>query len=261
MNSSLLQEFKLDWSLSGKAPRTAETYVSYLADYFGGNWSLGLADAKRWLLSTEHASVRRKRAQALKAFASWCSRSGISGMEWAKEVPLNSEKVTPQETATNDNYLDALKVLTTTRNRAVVEVLWSCGLRRSELARLQVSDVDLTGSHVVVRQSKTGKPRIAPLSPAARKSLRRLIGNRTDGSLFGMSSNAIRLMLQHNGLPSSHAWRRGWAVHALRNGVSEASVRAAAGWTSGAMVARYTSALSGELAVAEFARTWRSATA
>ena len=50
-------------------------------------------------------------------------------------------------------------------------------------------------------------------------------------------------------------WRRGWAVQALRNGVSETSVRAAAGWSSGAMVARYTRALSGELAVEEFRRS------
>ena len=56
--------------------------------------------------------------------------------------------------------------------------------------------------------------------------------------------------------PTVHAWRRGWAVQALGNGVSETSVRAAAGWFSGAMVARYTSALSGELAVAEFERCW-----
>lgn len=258
MDSELLQEFKLDWSLSGKAPRTAEMYVGYLSDFFCGEWSATLADAKKWLLSTEHLSVRRKRAQALRAFSGWCLRSGVSGMEWAREVPLSADKVVPQETATADDYKMALKVLKCQRNCAVIEVLWSCGLRRSELARLQVSDVDLAGSFLVVRQSKTGKPRIAPLSPAAKKSIRRLLGTRADGSLFGMSSNAIRLMLQHNHLPSSHAWRRGWAVEALRSGVSEASVRAAAGWVSGAMVARYTSALSGELAVAEFARTWQT---
>ena len=45
-------------------------------------------------------------------------------------------------------------------------------------------------------------------------------------------------------------------MRALRSGVSEASVRAAAGWSSGAMVARYTRALSGELAVDEFQRVW-----
>jgi integrase len=257
MNTDLLQEFKLDWSLSGKAPRTAELYVGYLTEFFGGEWSPTLADAKVWLLSTEHLSVRRKRAQALRAYSRWCLRGGITGMEWAREVPLSADRVVPQETATTVDYLAALRVLRCPRNRAVVEVLWSCGLRRSELARLQLSDVDLAGSFIVVRQSKSGKPRIAPLSPTAKRSIRKLIGNRTDGSLFGMSSNAIRLMLQHNRLPSSHAWRRGWAVQALRSGVSEASVRAAAGWASGAMVARYTSALSGELAVEEFTRTWQ----
>ena len=58
------------------------------------------------------------------------------------------------------------------------------------------------------------------------------------------------------GAPSAHAWRRGWAVQALRSGVSETSVRAAAGLSSGAMVARYTSALSEELAIDEFQRCW-----
>jgi len=42
--------------------------------------------------------------------------------------------------------------------------------------------------------------------------------------------------------PTAHDWRRGGPVRALRSGVSETSVRAAAAWSSGAMVARYTSA-------------------
>ena len=41
-----------------------------------------------------------------------------------------------------------------------------------------------------------------------------------------------------------------------RSGVSETSERAAAGWSSGTIVARYTRALSGELAVEEFQRSW-----
>ena len=109
---------------------------------------------------------------------------------------------------------------------------------------------------LVVRTSKTGKPRIAPLSPSARHAVRKHIGGRTQGSLFGMTTNAIGLCLLRLGAPSAHAWRRGWAVQALRNGVSETSVRAAAGWSSGAMVSRYTSALSEELAVEEFQRSF-----
>ena len=72
-----------------------------------------------------------------------------------------------------------------------------------------------------------------------------------------MTGNAIRLRLARLDAPSAHAWRRGWAVRALRAGVSETSVKAAAGWSSGAMVSRYTRTLSGEIALEEFYRSWR----
>ena len=39
---------------------------------------------------------------------------------------------------------------------------------------------------------------------------------------------------------------RDWAVRALGNGISETSVCAAAGWTSGAMMERHNSAMSKE---------------
>jgi len=256
MDISLIDDFKVDWGLSGKSSRTASLYAGYLEAFLRDGGGVSLAAAKAWLLSTSHVSVRRKRAQALRAFASWCCRNGFQGMEWARDIPLSAEKVVPQLTVSAEDYQNALKKVRTLRNRIVIEMLWSCGLRRSELARLQISDVDFAGGFIVIRHSKTGQPRIAPLSPSARKCLRRFLMKRDEGSLLGMSSNAIRLMLQKHGLPSSHAWRRGWAVHSLRGGVSEASVRAAAGWSSGAMVARYTKALSGELAMAEFARVW-----
>ena len=71
-----------------------------------------------------------------------------------------------------------------------------------------------------------------------------------------MTSNAVRQLLRRLEAPSAQAWRRGWAEQALRNGVSKTSVRAAADWSSGAMVERYTRALSGELAVEEFQKSW-----
>ena len=41
--------------------------------------------------------------------------------------------------------------------------------------------------------------------------------------------------------------------------MSETSLKSAAGWSSGAMVSRYTSALSGELALDEFQASWARA--
>ena len=256
VDKSLLGEFRLDWLLAGKAEQTVNNYVSGLTLLLERFPEPSLADVKTWLASIESIVSRRKRGQAVRAVGQWAESNGYDVFPWWVRVPLAREIKRPQETATEKDYLTALHAARTLRDKALVEVLWSCGLRRSEITRLEVSDVNFSEGFLIVRTSKTGKPRIAPLSPSARHALRKHIGKRSEGSLFGMTTNAIRLCLQRLGAPSAHAWRRGWTVQALRSGVSETSVRAAAGWSSGAMVARYTRALSGELAVEEFQRSW-----
>lgn len=49
------------------------------------------------------------------------------------------------------------------RDRAILETLYGCGLRRGEAAGLDVSDVDLAGGSLRVRQGKAGKSRLVPL--------------------------------------------------------------------------------------------------
>jgi integrase len=258
MDISLLREFQSDWRLAGKAERTAADYAKSLAGLLMLHPEPTLSDAKTWIASTTSVVGRRKRGQAVRAFGKWASSNDFGVFTWWKSVPLAKETMRPQETATNDDYKKAIAAARSARDRALVEVLWSCGLRRSELTRLNAEDVNFAEGFLIVRTSKTGRPRVAPLSPAARHAVRKYVGKRTQGSLFGMTPNAVRLLLQRLGAPSAHAWRRGWAVQALRSGVSETSVRAAAGWSSGAMVARYTRALSGELALEEFQRSWSS---
>lgn len=258
MDKSLLGEFQLDWRLAGKSPTTASTYAQWIEHLLSQHPDPTLVDVKEWIASTPSVSFRRKRGQAVRAFGTWAENNKYELFTWWKLVPLAKERQRPQITATELDYKKAVCAASTLRDKALVEVLWSCGLRRSEIARLEIEDVNFSEGFLIVRTSKTGKPRIAPLSPTARQALRRYIGKRNQGSLFGMTTNAIRLCLMRLGAPSAHAWRRGWAVNALRSGVSETSVKAAAGWSSGAMVARYTRALSGELAVDEFSRLWGS---
>ena len=256
MDIKLVDEFQLDWHLEGKSKQTAKNYAFDLRRFLTAFSNPSLDQAKEWVLQTESIVGRRKRAQAIRAFGKWLADQGIPGFAWYKQLPLTKEKTFPQKTVVQADYEKALINAKSLRDKAIIEVLWSCGLRRTELAVLEVTDVDFLGGYIVVRQSKTGKPRIVPLSPNAKRALRRYLQGRIEGSLFRLQSNTVRLILKRLNAPSAHAWRRGWAVQALRSGVSETSVRAAAGWTSGAMVARYTRALSGELAVEEFHKSW-----
>jgi integrase len=258
VDRSLLSDFQLDWRLAGKAEQTAKNYVQHLNELLDRYPDPTLSDVKTWLTHVQTPVARRKRGQAVRAFGKWAQDCEYEVFGWWKQVPLAREPQHPQQTVTEADYKKALTAASTRRDKALIEVLWSCGLRRSEIARLQVEDVNLGEGYLVVRTSKTGRPRIVPLSPSARHALRRHLMHQSGPTVFGMTTNAIRLRLQRLGSPSAHAWRRGWAVHSLRHGVSEASVRTVAGWSSGAMVSRYTKALSSELAVDEYSRLWGS---
>ena len=53
------------------------------------------------------------------------------------------------------------------RDRAILEILYSTGLRRGELERLAIRDLDLAGGTLFVRQGKGKKDRMIPLSERA----------------------------------------------------------------------------------------------
>lgn len=58
------------------------------------------------------------------------------------------------------------------RDRAMLEVVYSTGLRRAELARLSVYDLDLAQGYVRVTRGKGGKDRLVPLGRTACAAVR-----------------------------------------------------------------------------------------
>ena len=54
----------------------------------------------------------------------------------------------------------------------MLSLIYSCGLRRSELLNLKPADIDSKRGIIIIRQSKGKKDRIAPLSPKILEMLR-----------------------------------------------------------------------------------------
>ncbi len=260
---SYTSEFLADWRLMGRAATTAEAYSRYVEHLVGSREPslVTLADAKLWLADSPSMETARMRGRAVRAFGRWAVDNDGPAWSWWRQVPLAAVAPTPQATVSLADYSAVRQRARSMRDRLVIELLWSSGLRVSELARVRVEDVDIAGAFISVPRSKTGRPRVVPISDQAVRLCRRVVSGRVEGSLLGMTPHAIQQLLKRLGAPSAHAWRRGWAVNALRGGVSEASVRAAAGWSSGAMVVRYTSAVSGALAIEEFRRVSLGSTA
>jgi integrase len=246
-----LAEFEADWKLLGRSKATLGEYLRLLRDLRAhSSTEPCLASVKAWLATSRSKDHARYRGRAVRAFGKWAEANDVQGWSWWRQVPLANVAPTPQDTVTAAQVEELLRRLTEPRDRLIVELLWSTGLRVSELSRLRWDDVNLDDGYVVVRQSKTGKPRLAPLSARACRMIRRT--PRCVDSLLAMSTQAIQRRLNRIGAPTAHAFRRGWAVQALRQGVSQTSVQAAAGWSSGAMVNRYVSQRSSSLAMEEF---------
>ncbi|MDB5071558.1 MAG: tyrosine recombinase xerC, partial [Candidatus Eremiobacteraeota bacterium] len=58
------------------------------------------------------------------------------------------------------------------RDRALLQCLWSCGVRRAELVGLDLNDVDLDGRQLRVIKGKGNKDRYVPMTPEAVAAMR-----------------------------------------------------------------------------------------
>jgi integrase/recombinase XerD len=124
------------------------------------------------------------------------------------------------------------------RDRALLEVMYACGLRASEAVDLLVGDVDLEAGLLRAR-GKGGKERIVPIGREAVRALRhyttkgrpRLVGDRPEDRLFvnhrggGLTRQGLYKIVQRHarsaGLQdkmSPHTLRHTFATHLLAGG-------------------------------------------
>jgi len=125
------------------------------------------------------------------------------------------------------------------RDRAILEVLYSTGMRVSELVGMNAADVDLISGTVKVR-GKGKKERLALLGKEAQKAVRYYLDKRGDGNkAVFLNKNRTRLTdrsvrrivdkyvkvcsIENNISP--HSIRHSFATHLLNNGADLRSVQ------------------------------------
>jgi integrase/recombinase XerD len=59
---------------------------------------------------------------------------------------------------------EILNALTNIKHKAMLSLIYACGLRRSELLNLKPNDIDSNRGLIIIRQAKGKKDRIEPLS-------------------------------------------------------------------------------------------------
>lgn len=136
------------------------------------------------------------------------------------------------------------------RDRAIMETLYSTGIRRGEVANLKVYDIDAKRHTIMVREGKYGKDRVLPIGERALLWIEkyqwdvrpRYVTSTDEGYLFltedgrkfkrGTLSARVKRYFQRAGLHvqgSCHLFRHAMATHMLDNGADIRFIQAMLG--------------------------------
>ena len=107
---------------------------------------------------------------------------------------------------TEHEVLDLLKAIeprdpASTRDRAILELFYACGMRTSELCNLKIADVDLTQQTATIINGKGGKSRIVPIGQYAAHFIQGYIENARRRLLMGKRDDPGNLFLSSSGTP------------------------------------------------------------
>jgi integrase/recombinase XerD len=141
------------------------------------------------------------------------------------------------------------------KHKTMLSLIYSCGLRRSELLNLKPNDIDSKRGIVIIRQSKGKKDRIAPLSPKILEMLREYYNGYKpktwlfEGQLENTKyderslSNVLKQALTKSRIskPVSLHWlRHSYATHLLESGTDLRYIQELLGHSSSKTTEIYT---------------------
>jgi site-specific recombinase XerD len=275
-----LEYLELEQNRSSKTINNYSHYLNRLVD-FAGDIKLSEVDEelirkwRMWLnrLGTNTSDEMSKTTQnyhliALRSFLRFCSKRGYSAMS-ADKIELARTK-RPQVTFLTPEELERLAAqpktdtLSGLRDRAIVELLFSSGLRVSELVGLDRDHINLKRREFMVR-GKGQKDRPIFISPEAADWISKYLEKRQDntkplfirysgnkkvdlsGNYHRLTARSIQRMVARYALlagitkhVSPHTLRHSFATDLLMNGADLRSVQAMLGHSNIATTQIYT---------------------
>ena len=228
------------------SPNTVEAYLGDLREFFAAT-SLRAADVSADDIVTYLSSLtlsERSQARllsALRSFFGWMQLEGEREDNPAENVDSPKigrylpEVLSVEEVEAILGSVDT-RTWTGLRDRAILEVLYGCGLRVSEASTLKISNVYLNERFVRV-VGKGDKERIVPMGEAAAEALEAYLGERPEAqerfedTLFlnarggGLSRVSIFNLVKKQAIIagihkeiSPHTFRHSFATHLIEGG-------------------------------------------
>lgn len=218
-----------------------------------------------WLVAAHASGLApaslARRLSALRSFLdtavrmNWCAENAADGIAPPKQAKRLPRTLPPEQTTL---LLQPTHAESESRDLALLAVMYGCGLRVSEVAGLNLADIDMGEAEMRVR-GKGGKERVAPIPDGARTLLSNYLDQRmghadiNQQALFlnrsgnRLSVRGIQRMLKKRALATGadvsvtpHRLRHSFATDLLVGGVDLRAIQELLGHASLSTTERYT---------------------
>ncbi|WP_048152540.1 site-specific tyrosine recombinase/integron integrase [Palaeococcus ferrophilus] len=245
----VIEEFRTYLELEGKSPHTVRMYSYYVERFLESGGDLNARSALRFLARLRRKGYSTKSlhlvVQAIKAYFRFEGMDEEAERLKPPKVPKSLPKSLRQ-----DEVRKLLNVIPPTRerDRLIVLLLYTSGLRVSELCNLKKEDVDFERSLLHVRGGKGAKDRVVPIPKATLQLIERYLNGRDDDSEYlfvedrrqskdRLSPKTVWYLLRKYGERAGvkvtpHMLRHSFATHMLENGVDIRSIQEFLGHSS-----------------------------
>lgn len=282
LKTDFLEYLEIEQNRSQKTIQNYDHYLTRLLDFAGDDIKVSDIDTellrkwRLWLnrLGTNTSDELNKNTQnyhliALRSFLKYCSKRDIKALapdkvELAKVARKQVTFLSPEEIERLFRQPDA-KTLAGARDRAILELLFSSGLRVSELVGLDKDHINLKRREFMVR-GKGQKDRPIFISPEAADWLINYLDKRDDnlkplfirtgntgkttdtsGDYYRLTARSVQRLVSRYALlagitkkVSPHTLRHSFATDLLMNGADLRSVQALLGHSNIATTQIYT---------------------
>lgn len=276
--NDLLSGFIMHLKVRNYSPKSVSAYSQQLQglfDYFREIHITGIKEVTRDILKAYQLKITEEggkrcghytpatisvKIRAVKRFFEYLEETNhilINPAEYIRE-PLRGKRL-PAIILTEEEVkkiLEApnLSTMTGIRDRAILEVFYSTGIRLEELVNLTIYDCDLQGGLLRVNKGKGAKDRVVPLGRHAVKFLKEYIthvrphhtkNNRGVRTLFvnntgkPLSKQIVEIMVRNYGKQAGltkkltpHTFRHSFATGLIKNGADITAVQKMLGHSS-----------------------------